>query len=343
MDELAIAAGIDPIELRIRNEPDDRSRERRAVQLPQPRRLPARGRRALRLGRARPDARARAARGAGWSAPASPRSTYPAYRQPSQASARAERTATLHGARSPPPTSAPARAPSLTQIAADALGVAAERVRVEIGDSDAARAPSVAGGSMGTASWGSAVRRGLPRCASDWHRRRTDGRARPAPTPPSDVAAAEALSPPRLRRAVRRGRGSTRTPARSASPRMLGVFAAGRIVNPHDRPLAAHRRHDHGAVDGAARGERHGRASSATTSTTTSPQYHVPACADVARHRGGLDRRATTRTSTRSATKGIGEIGIVGTAAAIANAVHHATGVRVRDLPIRLDRLLGRM
>ena len=39
-------------------------------------------------------------------------------------------------------------------------------------------------------------------------------------------------------------------------------------------------------------------------------------------------------------TKGIGEIGIVGTAAAVANAVHHATGIRIRDLPIRLDRLL---
>jgi xanthine dehydrogenase YagR molybdenum-binding subunit len=39
--------------------------------------------------------------------------------------------------------------------------------------------------------------------------------------------------------------------------------------------------------------------------------------------------------------KGIGEIGIVGTAAAVANAVFHATGKRVRDLPIRLDRLVG--
>jgi xanthine dehydrogenase YagR molybdenum-binding subunit len=38
--------------------------------------------------------------------------------------------------------------------------------------------------------------------------------------------------------------------------------------------------------------------------------------------------------------KGIGEVGIVGTAAAIANAVHHATGVRVRDLPVQLDDLL---
>ncbi|MGZ9116976.1 MAG: hypothetical protein ACXW3V_08545, partial [Methylocystis sp.] len=38
--------------------------------------------------------------------------------------------------------------------------------------------------------------------------------------------------------------------------------------------------------------------------------------------------------------KGVGEIGIVGTAAAIANAVFHATGVRVRDLPITIDKLL---
>ncbi len=38
--------------------------------------------------------------------------------------------------------------------------------------------------------------------------------------------------------------------------------------------------------------------------------------------------------------KGVGEIGIVGTAAAIANAVYHATGKRVRDLPITVDKLL---
>ena len=38
--------------------------------------------------------------------------------------------------------------------------------------------------------------------------------------------------------------------------------------------------------------------------------------------------------------KGIGEIGITGTAAAVASAVHNATGIRVRDLPITPDRLL---
>jgi xanthine dehydrogenase YagR molybdenum-binding subunit len=37
--------------------------------------------------------------------------------------------------------------------------------------------------------------------------------------------------------------------------------------------------------------------------------------------------------------KGVGEIGIVGVAAAIANAIYHATGTRVRDLPITLDKL----
>jgi xanthine dehydrogenase YagR molybdenum-binding subunit len=39
--------------------------------------------------------------------------------------------------------------------------------------------------------------------------------------------------------------------------------------------------------------------------------------------------------------KGIGEIGTTGVAAAIANAVYHATGIRVRDLPITLDKLLA--
>jgi len=37
---------------------------------------------------------------------------------------------------------------------------------------------------------------------------------------------------------------------------------------------------------------------------------------------------------------GIGEIGITGSAAAVANAVYHATGKRVRELPITLDKLL---
>jgi xanthine dehydrogenase YagR molybdenum-binding subunit len=39
--------------------------------------------------------------------------------------------------------------------------------------------------------------------------------------------------------------------------------------------------------------------------------------------------------------RGVGEIGIVGVAAAVASAVHNATGTRVRESPITLDKLLG--
>ena len=58
------------------------------------------------------------------------------------------------------------------------------------------------------------------------------------------------------------------------------------------------------------------------------------------RHRRVLDRRG--RPAPRpDRTKGIGEIGIVGTAAAVANAVSNATGVRLRSLPLHLEDLLA--
>ena len=41
--------------------------------------------------------------------------------------------------------------------------------------------------------------------------------------------------------------------------------------------------------------------------------------------------------------KGVGELGICGAAAAVANAIYNATGVRVRDYPITLDKLLERL
>ncbi|CAM5565092.1 hypothetical protein SANTM175S_00241 [Streptomyces antimycoticus] len=65
--------------------------------------------------------------------------------------------------------------------------------------------------------------------------------------------------------------------------------------------------------------------------------YHIAAHADVPR----LDvvcLEETDNTSNPVGAKGIGELGIVGAAAAIGNAFHHATGERVRDLPIRIER-----
>jgi xanthine dehydrogenase YagR molybdenum-binding subunit len=69
-------------------------------------------------------------------------------------------------------------------------------------------------------------------------------------------------------------------------------------------------------------------------------QYHVPVNADV------RDIDATwidehDEHLNPMGSKGIGEIGIVGAAAAVANAVYHATGTRFRELPIRPDRVLS--
>jgi xanthine dehydrogenase YagR molybdenum-binding subunit len=69
-------------------------------------------------------------------------------------------------------------------------------------------------------------------------------------------------------------------------------------------------------------------------------QYHMPAHADIEEIDAVWVEEDDGELNPMGS-KGIGEIGIVGTAAAVANAVHHATGTRVRDLPIRLDRLVG--
>jgi xanthine dehydrogenase YagR molybdenum-binding subunit len=68
-------------------------------------------------------------------------------------------------------------------------------------------------------------------------------------------------------------------------------------------------------------------------------EYHVPVNADV--HDIKVIFVEERDDSNLLGLKGVGEIGIVGVAAAIANAVYHATGKRVRDLPITLDKLLG--
>jgi xanthine dehydrogenase YagR molybdenum-binding subunit len=70
-------------------------------------------------------------------------------------------------------------------------------------------------------------------------------------------------------------------------------------------------------------------------------EYHVPVHADVPLIDVVLLENFDEYASPIGA-KGAGEIGIVGAAAAISNAVYHATGVRVRDLPITPDKLLGK-
>lgn len=67
--------------------------------------------------------------------------------------------------------------------------------------------------------------------------------------------------------------------------------------------------------------------------------YHIPANADAAQFDIAWIDEEDSRVNPMGA-KGIGEIGIVGSSAAIANAVYHATGIRVRDLPITPAKLV---
>jgi len=68
--------------------------------------------------------------------------------------------------------------------------------------------------------------------------------------------------------------------------------------------------------------------------------YHIPTCADIE----ALDAISLEEHDAPSGVpgaRGLGEIGIVGAAAAIANAAYHATGVRVRNLPMTPDAFLS--
>jgi xanthine dehydrogenase YagR molybdenum-binding subunit len=69
-------------------------------------------------------------------------------------------------------------------------------------------------------------------------------------------------------------------------------------------------------------------------------EYHVPVNADVHDIKV-IFVEEPDRTVNPLGIKGVGEIGIVGVAAAVANAVYHATGKRVRDLPITIDKIIG--
>ena len=70
--------------------------------------------------------------------------------------------------------------------------------------------------------------------------------------------------------------------------------------------------------------------------------YEVPVHADIP-HQDVIFLDETDPISSPMKAKGVGELGICGVAAAVANAIYNATGVRVRDYPITLDKLIDRL
>ncbi|MES3098551.1 aldehyde oxidoreductase molybdenum-binding subunit PaoC [Sphingomonas faeni] len=123
--------------------------------------------------------------------------------------------------------------------------------------------------------------------------------------------------------------------------RMSGAFAAGRILNPKSA-----RSQVIGAMTmgvGAALME------DAIVDTRFGyfvnhdlAEYHVPAHADIPMQDVFFMDELDEKSSPMKA-KGIGELGLCGVGAAIANAVYNACGVRVREYPLTLDKVIGKM
>ncbi|MFE0100400.1 xanthine dehydrogenase family protein molybdopterin-binding subunit [Streptomyces sp. NPDC059009] len=335
LDELAEKCGVDPIALRVRNEPDVGPVSG----------LPFNSRNVLacfeegarRFGWSARDPRPGIRREGRWLlGTGTAAATYTSGVAPSTASVTAETDGGFTVRITAADVGTGART-ALTQIAADALEVAPERVHVRIADSDFGPA-WVAGGSMGTRSWGWAVMHAARELRSQL--------AVNAEIPPqgltvrADSAEAIAALPPQERHsfgaqfaevAVDTATGEVRV------RRMLGIFAAGRIVN----PLTARSQLIGGMTWGLSMALHEEAVRDRRSGAHVGPDfgnYHVAANADVPLIEA--DWVDDPIPGDPVGVKGIGEIGIVGAAAAIANAVWHATGVRHRDLPIRPDRVL---
>ena len=123
--------------------------------------------------------------------------------------------------------------------------------------------------------------------------------------------------------------------------RMLAVCAAGRILNPKTARSQVIGGMTMGVgaalMEELAVDKRYGFFVNHDLAT-----YEVPVHADIP-HQEVIFLDETDPISSPMKAKGVGELGICGAAAAVANAIYNATGVRVRDYPITLDKLIPKM
>jgi len=236
---------------------------------------------------------------------------------------------------------------SMTQVAAETLGLPIERVSFVLGDTRLPRAP-IHGGSMTMASVGSAVQAACRKVREDaLSRGGSDDliaamRRLGQPVEASvDVKPGDAGSRFSMHSfgavfvevAVDPDLGETRV------RRMVGAYGAGRIVNPKTTRSQCiggmiggigMALMEHAIVD-----PRNGRVPNANFA-----EYAVPVHADTPPVMDVIFVDERDPHVNPLGVKGVGEIAMVGVAPAIANAIFHATGKRIRELPITPDKLL---
>ncbi|HVR03937.1 MAG TPA: xanthine dehydrogenase family protein molybdopterin-binding subunit [Polyangia bacterium] len=378
MDELAVAMGIDPVELRLRNHADVDPESGKPWSSKSLKACYQRA--AERFGWRRRDPRPGSMSTAmkdgnqlvGWGMATA---TYPAHQRGAKA-----------GATLWPDGTASVKAGSqdigtgtytvMTQVAAETLGLPLARVSFDLGDTDMPETPG-SGGSTTAASVGSAVRlvclalreKLAALTVGDARSPLAGGAARDLRLDGARVTLAGSGRAEALAAVFARNRLETLEVTQEAKSfegrrdfatrsfgaqfvevridrdfgevrvaRVVSAFAAGRILN----AKTARSQFIGGIVWGIGMGlheqtvydERLGRVMNADLA-----EYHVPVNLDVP----PIDVIFVDEDDphvNQVGVKGIGEIGITGVAAAIANAVYHATGKRVRDLPITPDKLL---
>jgi xanthine dehydrogenase YagR molybdenum-binding subunit len=235
----------------------------------------------------------------------------------------------------------------VTQVAAETLGLPIERVKFMLGDTRLPRAP-VHGGSLTMASVGAAVQAACSKAREDALARgggndliealRRIGQ--PIETTvdvkPGDAGqrySMHAFGAAFVEVAVDPDLGQTRV------RRIVGAYGAGRIVN----PKTARSQCTGGMIGGIGMAlmehsvvdTRNGRVTNANFA-----EYAVPVHADAPPVLDVIFVQENDPHINPLGVKGIGEIAIVGIAPAITNAIFHATGKRIRTLPVTPDKLL---
>ena len=123
------------------------------------------------------------------------------------------------------------------------------------------------------------------------------------------------------------------------TPRIVGAYAAGTIVNPKTAKSQLMGGQIWGVSAALHEATEIDRRAARYVNTDLA-EYLIPVNADIPGHQVIMLPEQDEQVNPLGI-KGIGELGNVGMNAAVANAVYNATGVRVRDLPIRLEQLLG--